>query len=92
MTDSFCGTTEYLAPEIIKDKKYSYSVDWYSMGLVMYEMLTGVNPFKTGNEITFIEQVNLILTMQFKLPPTVSPLANDLCMKLLEKNVSKQMR
>jgi serine/threonine protein kinase len=91
MTDSFCGTTEYLAPEIIKDKQYSYSVDWYSLGLVMYEMLTGTNPFKTGRETTFVDQMNLILSIEIKLPATVSPLANDFCMKLLEKNVSKPL-
>ena len=52
-TGSFVGTTEYLAPEIIKDKTYTYSVDWYSLGLVLYEMMTGANPFKTGRGDSF---------------------------------------
>lgn len=84
-TESFVGTTEYLAPEIIKDKSYGYSVDWYSMGLVMYEMLCGSNPFKTGEETPFVEQMNRILTMQFKMPAYFSAEASDLCGKLLEK-------
>lgn len=88
MTESFCGTTEYLAPEIIKEKSYGYSVDWYSMGLVLYEMLSGYNPFKTGQETPFVDQMNAILTLEFKMPAHFSPEAVDLCNKLLMKSVS----
>jgi len=49
MTNSFVGTTEYLAPEVFKNRRYSYSVDFYSLGLVIYEMLSGINPYKSAN-------------------------------------------
>ena len=89
-TFTCCGTPQYTAPEVIKGEGYDISVDWWSFGIILYEMLIGSVPFDNENG-DVADIYDKIIKNEYTIPKDIDESAKNLIRKLLKTNPNKRI-
>lgn len=87
LAETLCGSPLYMAPEIMQLQKYDAKADLWSVGTILYQLVTGKTPFNGNNQIQLLQ--NIMKATELRFPPDVRDLSSesiDLCQKLLRRN------
>ncbi|KAK7575960.1 hypothetical protein V9T40_012246 [Parthenolecanium corni] len=87
-TDTMCGTPEYYAPEMVKNHSYTYSVDWWTLGVLIFEMTDGRPPFRSSNVLKLFQ---LILENSIAFPDFFSSSLKSIIQNLTKSERTKRL-